>query len=238
MTPTLLAAVMCCAVLAGCSPGDLNASLGGPKTSQPDPLGFMPEKPFKERQAEAAEALAKAQKEAADTASANEAALNGGALRAFKNAERATLETTPADPGWSHSYEKDAMTGSGARFATIDSINRLDFPAPYSGGSQGSMMVRERKKDGLKVLFSISRGQIICLPQCQVRIRFDEKPPMTFTGSLPADYSSEYIFLAPASKLVAELAKAKTTRVEVTYYQAGAQVSEFNTSGFSWGKGG
>ncbi len=135
---------------------------------------------------------------------------------------------------WRYKTETDQMTGTQTRHAHLRSTSEFEFAYPYGGGSHGSLMVRQRKADGLNVLFSISKGQIVCPLSCTVRVRFDEKNPMTFTGTPPADHSPASLFLAPASKFVAELAKAKTTLVEVSYYQSGSRASEFKTEGFVW----
>jgi hypothetical protein len=135
---------------------------------------------------------------------------------------------------WHYETNTEQMTGTQSRLAHLSSLNKLDFGFPYAGGSRGSLMIRQRKTDGLRVLFGISKGQIVCPLSCTVRVRFDEKSPMTFTGTPPQDHSSDSLFLAPASKFVSELAKAKKTLVEVSYYQSGSLVSEFKTEGFVW----
>jgi hypothetical protein len=135
---------------------------------------------------------------------------------------------------WEYDTRIDQMTGTQTRLAHLRSPSQFEFAFPYGGGSHGSLMIRQRKKDGLSVLFSISKGQIVCPMSCTVRVRFDEKSPMTFTGTPPADHSSESLFLSPASKFVSELGKAKKTLVEVSYYQSGSRASEFKTEGFVW----
>jgi hypothetical protein len=159
-------------------------------------------------------------------------ALNPKEGAAQAKAELERLETALYE--WRYDTNIDKMTGTQSRFAYLTSPSQFEFAFPYGGGSHGSLMIRQRKSDGLNVLFSISKGQIVCPLSCTVRVRFDEKSPMTFTGTPPADHSSEALFLSPASKFVSELAKAKKTLVEVSYYQSGSQASEFKTEGFVW----
>jgi hypothetical protein len=137
---------------------------------------------------------------------------------------------------WKFETETDKMTGAPTRFAFLAAKNELNFSSPYSGGSRGDLMVRQRKGGDLMVMFSISKGQIVCDSPCKVRVRFDDREPVTFTANTPADYSSTSLFLRPAAKFVAELEKSKLALVEVGYYQSGAQVSQFETEGFTWGK--
>lgn len=152
-------------------------------------------------------------------------------------ADKAKAEQELADAAlytWRYEAKPDLMTGTQTRLAFLTSTNQLEFASPYEGGSRGDLMIRYRKSDGLKVLFGISKGQIVCPVTCTVRVRFDQRAPMTFTAAPPQDHSATSVFLSPAQKFVSELAKAKRTLVEITYYQAGSQASEFNTDGLVW----
>jgi len=135
---------------------------------------------------------------------------------------------------WRYSEDIDKMSGKPTRFAFISSENSFNFAFPYAGENYGSLMIRQRTSDGLSIMFSISKGQIICMPSCSISVRFDDKPAMKFNANLPSDYSSNAIFLSPASKFLSELKKSKKLLVEATYHSAGAKVSEFTTEGFKW----
>lgn len=135
---------------------------------------------------------------------------------------------------WRYSTDTDKMTSKVTRFANITSENSFNFAPPYEGDTYGSLMIRQRASDGLSAMFSISRGQFICMQSCRINVRFDDKPAMRFTGIQPADYSSTDVFLSPASKFLAEIKKSKKVLIEATYYSAGSRVSEFKTDGFKW----
>ena len=151
-----------------------------------------------------------------------------------KDREAALKEEKEQEYSWRYDKAIDKMTSKETRFAHLKSVNELNFKAPYDGGSYGSLMVRQRKSDGLMVLFSISNGQMICHSSCSLSVRFDDKPSMKFTASTPADYSSTSVFLSPASKFVSELKKSKKIIIEGNYYQSGSQISEFKTENFEW----
>lgn len=135
---------------------------------------------------------------------------------------------------WNYKKEIDKMSSQETRFAHLKSRNLLNFNAPYDGGSYGSFMIRQRKSDGLVILFSISKGQIICHSNCAVSVRFDDRPLIKFSASTPSDYSSTSIFISPASKFVSELKKSKKIIIEVDYYQSGSRISEFDNKNFEW----
>lgn len=135
---------------------------------------------------------------------------------------------------WRYEVDTDSMTSKETRFAFITAENSFSFDFPYAGTNYGSLMIRRRSASDLAVMFSVSKGQIICSSSCSVKVRFDSNPPTIFSGSAPTDHSTTNIFLYPASRFVSEVKKAKKTLIQVTYYQAGDQISEFNTSGFKW----
>ena len=145
------------------------------------------------------------------------------------------VQTVDTNNGkWDYSTDTDAMTSKITRTAHITAENSFSFPFPYEGESYGRLMIRHRASDGLSVLFSITKGQLVCMQSCSINVRFDDKPAMRFTASRPADYSSTSVFLSPESKFVSELKRSKRVLIETTYYSAGSRVSEFKTGGFKW----
>lgn len=135
---------------------------------------------------------------------------------------------------WSYSTNIDKMTSKTTRYAHITAENVFNFAFPYTGDTDSRLMIRQSASSGLDILFSVSQGQIICMQSCSINARFDDKPAIRFTGDHPADYSSNQIFLSPASKFLSELKKSKKVFIEVTYYSAGSRISEFKSDGLRW----
>ena len=132
---------------------------------------------------------------------------------------------------WNYQTETDKMDSSQSKFATIVSDNSLNLPFPYQGLNHGRLSVRQRKQDGLSVIVSVQKGQIICTSYsgCQLMIRFDDAQPVRFSAAVPADYSHDTLFIRNEPRFV-ELAKgAKQIRVALTMYQVGTQVLEFSS---------
>lgn len=84
------------------------------------------------------------------------------------------------------------------------------------------------------MIFSIEQGQILChsYGDCTVQVRFDDGKILRYEGNEPADNSTEIVFIPAFSTFMKRLPAAKTVKVEVSIYQAGNQVFEFDVSGF------
>lgn len=153
-----------------------------------------------------------------------------GASVAQQVSSPAPVDPLPAS-GWDFSSDTDSM-GRKRSFASIRSLNTLDFGFPYSGSQHGTLMIR--KKGSTDVLLSIERGQFLCgVENCTVNVRFDEGPIQHFEAAPPADQSTTNLFIEDASSFIAQLRKAKTVNIEATFYQEGSQTLEFNVRGFS-----
>ena len=120
------------------------------------------------------------------------------------------------------------------RTAIVSSTNTVSLGFPYSGTQRATLTLRKHPKYGRDVLFRIEKGQLMCSMGCKATVRFDEGKPVTFRASGPDDRSTETIFLEGYDRFIAGVKKAKRTRIEVTIYQAGANVFEFNTGGLVW----
>ncbi len=142
----------------------------------------------------------------------------------------------PPAPGsqWDYSTDEDNM-GRKRSFAVVTSTNALDFGFPYSGIQYGRLTIRKGAGHGNEVIVSIEKGQFLCgIEDCTVNIRFDDGQIQRFTAVPPSDQSTTVLFIEEASSFVARLRRAKTVRIEATFYQEGAQSLDFNVDGFRW----
>ncbi|AVQ80897.1 MULTISPECIES: hypothetical protein [unclassified Variovorax] len=132
--------------------------------------------------------------------------------------------------GWNYDSSTDKMTGKKSASAQTVSDNSLSFGFPYQGVNRGNLIVRQHPQYGLDVLITIDKGQMLCSSyDCKVSIKFDDAPPVKFSGSGPADHSSQTIFIEGAAKFIASAKKAKKILVQFNAYQNGAPVLEFST---------
>lgn len=149
------------------------------------------------------------------------------------------LMVSGAHANWGYSEDTDRMTSKSTTHASIRSDNSLRLDFPYKGDNYGQITVRQHPKHGLNVIISIDKGQILCSSYsgCPVEIRFDDKPPMRFSGTGPADNSSDTVFLSNAPRFINEAKKAKRILVSMNIYKSGAPLLEYSTTApLQWGK--
>jgi hypothetical protein len=122
------------------------------------------------------------------------------------------------------------MSGKKTYTAYIRSENTLNLDFPYQGEQHGTLIIRKSARNGNDVFVTIEQGQIMCSTyECPVRIRFDDSAPATYTGTEPADNSSETVFL-PYS-VVRKIQSSKRVRVEFNLFHNGVGMLEFNVKG-------
>lgn len=105
---------------------------------------------------------------------------------------------------------------------------------PY-GITSASVLIRKHPQHGSDVIIALSDGQILCnaYDNCTISIRFDDRKPIKFTASTPADHSSKTLFL-PAAPFVREAKTAQRMKISVPLYQNGEIMFDFDISGLEW----
>lgn len=140
-----------------------------------------------------------------------------------------------ATQGWQYDQSQDEMTDKMTYFASITSTNMVDFDFPYDGGSYLTLTIRKSPKYGLDVYISISNGQFIAGVEGEpVYIRFDKNKEFKVIGMMPDDDSSTTLFLSNPRRLIEDLKKSSTMKIQVEFYQSGNQVFDFDVSGLKW----
>lgn len=165
------------------------------------------------------------------------------AEQAVEEAAAAVANTAPAitsvaETGWAYNISEDEMTGKPIRSACVTSENEVDLPWPY-GPTRGRLCLRNHPQFGRDAYVSlVGDGQILCpsYDGCELSVRFDNAEPQTFSGAAPDDHSSDMVFFSDYERprLEKAVARAKVTRVQLEFYQAGSQAFRFDTSGFNW----
>ena len=138
------------------------------------------------------------------------------------------LASTCANAAWVYDSSTDAMTSKTTTHAMLESSNSLSLDSPYAGTNYGTITVRKHPRWGVDVMFSISKGQIMCSSyDCRIQVRFDENKPVIFSGQEPADNDSSVVFLNNEPRFIAMAKKAKKILVQASIYQNGAPILEF-----------
>jgi len=142
-----------------------------------------------------------------------------------------TVCCTSAIAQWRYSTESDKMTGTTTKWAEVRSNNSLSLDFPYKGSNFGRLYVRQKDGKNAEAFVTIEKGQILCrtYDNCAVRVRFDENQPVRMSAAPAADHSSKIIFISPPGKFLSSAQKAKRILIELSLYQNGNQVLDFDT---------
>lgn len=147
------------------------------------------------------------------------------------------VAAAPAEPTskWQYSEDNDAMRGTTTKYAQVQSENTVDLDFPY-GVVNGQIIVRKRPKDGLNVMFSVDKGQILChsYGDDHISVKFDDGPVKRYSCTGTSDGSSETSFIENASGFLSGLKKAKRTIIEAEFFQKGNQQFTFETANLNW----
>lgn len=147
----------------------------------------------------------------------------------------APVAPTPAATKWEYSEDRDEMRGETTKYAVLNSDNEVDLDFPY-GVQSGTLTIRGRPQDGLNVMFSVGKGQILCsnFRDSHLSAKFDGGGIQRFACTGTSDGSSETAFITSEAKFLAQLRKAKRTIIEAEFYQKGRQQFVFETANLTW----
>lgn len=148
---------------------------------------------------------------------------------------------TPSDSAphvasaWQYDKDTDQMTGKTITYAGIDDENSLHFKFPYSGPNFPSLLLRKHPQFGTNVILRVQKGQFLChVRTCSVKVKFDDRPPVSFSADQPADHSTTELFLSPAAKFIAAAKTSKLISIQATFYRNGNPVMTFKSEGLDW----
>jgi hypothetical protein len=135
---------------------------------------------------------------------------------------------------WSYSSREDAMSSRKVTHASIESENSVSFGFPYTGPQRGTLTIRNHPTRGVDVIFSITRGQILCqsYTDCTISVRFDKSDAERWSAVAPEDNRSTGIFLRSQQRFIQRLRGAKVLRLQIPFYQEGSPIFEFEVGGF------
>lgn len=132
---------------------------------------------------------------------------------------------------WERQEDVDQMRGTKTSFTYTISVNKVDFPFPYNGGSTLELNIRNRKQDGVAVALIVKNGQFLCHKECWIDAKFDDGKIQRFRSSQSSSGKPNLIFVTPNSTFIGKLKKSKTLMVEVDFYNAGREQFQFDVGG-------
>jgi len=148
------------------------------------------------------------------------------------NSSEDQLGANSSTPVWKYTTETDEFSDSKQEFARLFSTNELNFDFPYNGGSRFQLIVRNLNKGkGEEVLITVTQGQFQTYDE-NIKVRFDNGEPITYSISGASDGDSEVIFIKKSSSFISNLKNSSSIKVEAPFYDAGRQVIYFDTENY------
>ena len=145
---------------------------------------------------------------------------------------------TPAAPpplpvGWRYTTAADPMSSKDVRIACITSSNEIHLDSPYQP-QRPELCVRRHPRWGTDAYVQLPLGgQFLCyVSDCTVSIRFDDAPARSFRANEPEDGSSDTLFVADDSRLIAGLRSAEVVLLAANFFQNGNQSMSFPVKDF------
>lgn len=132
-------------------------------------------------------------------------------------------------------YEKTVdKTGVTVYNASITSSNLLQFAYPYTGGSTATLVIRE--KDGsAQAYIEVENGQFNrSFQNGSARIRFDGKPPVTYSLVAAANGRANIVFFDSERRFINQIKGAKNMVVQVMFDGQPVRQIEFRTANLRW----
>jgi hypothetical protein len=127
--------------------------------------------------------------------------------------------THAESPRWMYGYSKSASV-----FALTQSLETLQFGAPFSGPQHATLAIRYTPRDGTKVFLFIERGQFLCGPsRCRLSVRFDDAPAVAFDALQSPDGSRTRLYLQPVGEFLRSLRTSRRVTIEADFYLTGFQ---------------
>lgn len=134
----------------------------------------------------------------------------------------------PAAPHWEYTKSEDKM-GRGTETACVISNEEIDLKFPYHP-TRVQLCIRNKTDDSgshMDVLFALmSNGQM--LSREGFLARFDTKKASRWEAEGASDGSTAMMWVSEGTPFIREIFASSTLAVEITYYDAGSQVSTFN----------
>ena len=149
-----------------------------------------------------------------------------------------------AGKAWAFHEDTDASTKEKLVYATINSLNTIEFGFPYAGAQRATLLFEPRTRSPT-IRLIIEHGQFLCRSStngsngCYVPVKFDHGGLDIWYAQMTNDGRTNVIdFGTPdddpkggASCIADELSKTKSLTLRVAFYYEGDRTIEFNVAG-------
>jgi hypothetical protein len=153
--------------------------------------------------------------------------------------EKTSTETaaTEKKENWEYSESEDKMDGKKFVFASSKSTNKVELKFPYDGGTTMEVNLRNDGKEN-EVILTLDKGSFMASVggSQSVKVKFDDQAATEFSYGSSADGDTKMAFLNNSQSFIKKIKASKKVMIEVTFFQQGSQIFEFNTEGLKWEK--
>lgn len=135
--------------------------------------------------------------------------------------------------GWQYK-QPVGMVARPAAEASVTSVNRLNFPFPYEGGSVVTLTLK-RRADGPLVSLSVDKGLFNRSYQNgRAQVRFDGGRPVPFTLVAAANGRANIVFVENASAFIRQLRSSSKVQFKLVFAAQPTREVEFVARGLKW----
>ncbi|MGA2778471.1 MAG: hypothetical protein ABSF94_13025 [Steroidobacteraceae bacterium] len=175
----------------------------------------------------------------------DEAPASGASAAGDPSAEVNVQNAKPAArTTWAYHEEIVPATKEKLVFASVNSLNTIEFGFPYAGAQRATLLLQPRSHSPT-IRLIIENGQFLCRSStdgsngCYVPVKFDNGGLDIWYAQMSNDGRTNVLdFGTPdddpkngASCIADELAKMKSLSLKVTFYYEGDRTVDFNVAG-------
>lgn len=143
------------------------------------------------------------------------------------------LPTRAQNGSWQYK-QPVGMTAQPAASASVASVNRLNFPFPYQGGSVVTLTL-QRRADGPLVSLSVDKGLFNRSYQNgRAQVRFDGGRAVSYTLVAAANGRANLVFIDPAPAFIRRLRSSAKAVVRLEFASQPVREVSFNVRGLKW----
>lgn len=135
---------------------------------------------------------------------------------------------------WKYQEHHDEMRGTMSKEAYTVSLNKVDFPFPYNGGSSMRLYLTQSNNatdPGTSIVFISIPSQVDC-ENCKISVKFDDGQIEVYRAF--GNKSALMIETSDRKQFLEKLKNAKKLIIEAGFYDAGNQQFKFDVSDLKW----
>ena len=135
---------------------------------------------------------------------------------------------------WSYSSRTDPMTGKTIRYATVNSLNKVELSYPYDGGTTVRLVIVGNIKRPTTIIFEASKGQLVYNGYVSMKLDYSNPFNMMRLGFVTRGKYNVMGVSPISNRLIKRLKESDFLMVELPFYHDGKKIFKFDVTGFKW----